>query len=300
MATDFGFEFLTSIGGEQSTVDQSVDLVAVRTKFLDDQLIHALGDGDDAIRQVVFPGVGGDSRTFRLDIPTDCVVFNIDLPAVIEFRRSILAKSKVESSSGEVHEIEFDLRKNDWPFALLEHGFDPTLPSCWMVEGLLMYLDEDEVKIFMATVQDLCAKGSRIFGDVLNHAMIHSPSMDQFYERWEQYGAAPKWGTDEPEEFFSQFHFEIKAIQFGEKEADYGRIPQAVISFLQEHPRESTPAIPRNFLFTGVKTEDSEMDWDKEELLHQAKVSLRTLSGIVNEELLIPFRMLMESFQLEK
>ncbi|ORB62331.1 hypothetical protein BST47_23590 [Mycolicibacterium tusciae] len=36
-------------------------------------------------------------------------------------------------------EVAVDLR-DDWPRALLDHGLDPTSPSAWIAEGLLIYL----------------------------------------------------------------------------------------------------------------------------------------------------------------
>ena len=54
-----------------------------------------------------------------------------------------------------------DLRY-DWPKALHEAGFEATVPTAWLAEGLLMYLPADAQDRLFEQITELSAAGSRI------------------------------------------------------------------------------------------------------------------------------------------
>ena len=54
-----------------------------------------------------------------------------------------------------------DLRQ-DWPKALQEAGFDPSKPSVWSIEGLLMYLPAAAQDLLFDRIEGLAAPGSRV------------------------------------------------------------------------------------------------------------------------------------------
>ena len=112
-----------------------VNYQAARTKYFDDYFDNA---ADAGVRQIVIPAAGLDSRAYRLAWPEGTVVFELDQPQVLEFKRDVLTRSG-ESPTAERREIAVDLR-DDWPAALRGSGFDPSRPSAWIVEGLLVYL----------------------------------------------------------------------------------------------------------------------------------------------------------------
>ena len=55
--------------------------------------------------------------------------------------------------------VAIDLR-HDWPAALREAGFDPTLPTAWSAEGLLAFLPSDAQDRLLDNVTALSAPGS--------------------------------------------------------------------------------------------------------------------------------------------
>ena len=110
-----------------------VNFQGVRTRYFDTYFVKAAAAG---VRQIVLLAAGLDSRAYRLDWPAETVVFELDQPQVLEFKRAALAGVR---PTAERREIAVDLR-DDWPRALLEHGFDPSSPSAWIAEGLLIYL----------------------------------------------------------------------------------------------------------------------------------------------------------------
>ena len=62
--------------------------MAMRTKFFDDYFAAASARG---IRQAVILASGLDSRAYRLAWPSPTVVYEIDQPAVIDFKTTTLA-----------------------------------------------------------------------------------------------------------------------------------------------------------------------------------------------------------------
>ncbi len=139
--------------------------VAVRTAFFDEQLLDACRIG---CRQVVLLASGLDARAFRLDWPAGVRLFEIDLSDVMAFKESVLsargARARCERTS-----LPIDLRE-DWPAALGQSGFRPAVPTAWLAEGLLIYLDADEAASLLTTIGGLSARGSQLACERANFA----------------------------------------------------------------------------------------------------------------------------------
>ena len=63
--------------------------MAVRTRFYDQFFVDATRSG---IRQAVIVAAGLDARAYRLPWPQGTVVYEVDLPDVIDFKTSTLSK----------------------------------------------------------------------------------------------------------------------------------------------------------------------------------------------------------------
>jgi methyltransferase (TIGR00027 family) len=83
-------------------------------------------------------------------------VFELDQPQVLAFKADVLAN---HTPTAHRREIAVDLR-NDWPQALQEHGFDPSAPSAWIAEGLLIYLPATAQRQLFTGIDALSAPGS--------------------------------------------------------------------------------------------------------------------------------------------
>jgi methyltransferase (TIGR00027 family) len=142
-----------------------VDFFGVRTRFFDAFFPETSSAG---IRQAVIVASGLDSRAYRLEWPTESVVYEIDQPAVIAFKRSTLSRLGAEPAT-ELRSVETDLR-HDWPTALRQQGFDPAEPTAWMLEGLMIgYLPADAQNRMLDQITELSAPGSRLIADHLPH-----------------------------------------------------------------------------------------------------------------------------------
>ena len=112
------------------------------------------------MRQIVILAAGLDSRAYRLAWPDGTVVFELDQPQVLEFKHEVLA-ARGDAPTAERREIAVDLR-DDWPQALRDSGFDPSKPSAWLAEGLLVYLPATAQHQLFAGIDSLAAPGSHV------------------------------------------------------------------------------------------------------------------------------------------
>jgi methyltransferase (TIGR00027 family) len=130
------------------------DVMAVRTRFFDDFFLSS------GLPQSVILASGLDARAYRLPWPSGSVVYEIDQPEVIEFKTRTLAELGA-CAGAELRTVAIDLR-DDWPRALRDRGFDPTAPTAWIAEGLLIYLPPDAQDRLFDNITALSAPGSRL------------------------------------------------------------------------------------------------------------------------------------------
>ena len=146
------------LSGEVGTAAAMMtNLMAVRTKFFDDFFTTA---GDAGIRQAVILAAGLDSRAYRLDWPAGTVVYEIDQPEVIAAKTGTMAQIGATPTC-ERRPVAIDLRE-DWPAALRAAGFDPSAPTAWIAEGLLIYLPPEAQDKLFDNITALSAPGSRL------------------------------------------------------------------------------------------------------------------------------------------
>ncbi|KZM69866.1 SAM-dependent methyltransferase [Nocardia terpenica] len=141
----------------------SSGIMGLRTKFCDD---HFLAAAEAGMRQAVILAAGLDVRAYRLAWPAGTVVFGLDQPKVLEFKRQVLDDNNAEPAADR-RAIAMDLR-DDWPAALLNAGFDPSVPTSWTAEGLLPYLPGAAQNVLFERIERLSAPGSRVALDALS------------------------------------------------------------------------------------------------------------------------------------
>lgn len=135
--------------------------LAVRTRYFDDFLLDACAAG---IRQVVLLASGLDTRGYRLALPEDTTLFDIDQPRVVAFKDATLSGLGITPSI-QIRYVGIDLRKA-WDAALRQAGFNVGLPTAWVAEGLLAYLPSGAQDRLLDTITALSANGSRLAAEV--------------------------------------------------------------------------------------------------------------------------------------
>ncbi|MEE2854497.1 MAG: class I SAM-dependent methyltransferase [Actinomycetota bacterium] len=171
--------------GRGKDLGLETDSIAVRTRFFDDFFTGAARDG---VRQAVILAAGLDARAYRLSWPPGCVVYEVDQPAVIEFKSATMS-SLAATPTAERRTVGVDLR-DDWPAALRASGFDATQPSSWSAEGLLMYLPPEAQDRLFDNITELSAPGSVLATEY--HPAAAGTTMSQraqeFNDRWAKVG----------------------------------------------------------------------------------------------------------------
>jgi methyltransferase (TIGR00027 family) len=125
-------------------------LVALRAKQLDDWCAAFLARHADAV--VLHLGCGLDGRGYRLAPPPSVLWFDLDQPAVIELRR------RLYDDTDSYRMIGSSVTDPQW----LDHI--PTgRPTLVVAEGLLMYLQESEVRQLLERLTDRFDSGELLF-----------------------------------------------------------------------------------------------------------------------------------------
>ena len=160
--------------------------MTVRTRWFDTLFTAAAAAG---VRQAVILAAGLDARAYRLDWPDGTTVYELDQPEVIQFKTQTLAGLDAKPKAD--HRTIAIALRDDWPKALLDPGFDPTQPTAWIAEGLLIYLPPEAQDLLFDRINELSAPGSRV-------ATEHIPDVTMFSdERSEQITARlKKYGHD--------------------------------------------------------------------------------------------------------
>ena len=160
-----GLDFVTRfVDGDIPNLDpqHTAQGMAVRTGFFDHFFSDATRGG---IRQAVILASGLDTRAYRLPWPHGTVVYEVDMPEVIEFKTATLAGLGAQPKAA-LRIVAVDLR-GDWPRALREAGFATDRPAAWIAEGLLVYLPPDTQDALFDHITALSAPGSRLATEFL-------------------------------------------------------------------------------------------------------------------------------------
>ncbi|MFJ8477387.1 class I SAM-dependent methyltransferase [Kitasatospora sp. NPDC094011] len=190
--------------------------VVIRTRFLDDLLAQACASG---VRQVVLLGAGMDSRAYRLHWPEGTRLFEVDTAQPLDFKASVLRQEQAVARC-ERTTVAVDLRE-DWPAALAAAGHDPTAPTAWIAEGLLIYLPQDAVELLLTRIGAQSAPGSRM-GLTLGSRGV----LERFATDAAPGSAAALWVSempDDPVHWLAGHGWEARSHTLRERAAAYGR-----------------------------------------------------------------------------
>jgi methyltransferase (TIGR00027 family) len=152
---------------DQSDLDWITQGIAARTRFYDHYFLNATKSG---VRQAVILAAGLDARAYRLHWPPGTVVYEVDMPQVIDFKSTTL-RNLGAVPTAQRHTVGVDLR-SDWPAALTTAGFDPSAPTVWSAEGLLNYLPAEAQDALFDGITSLSGPGSRLAFEFMSDITI--------------------------------------------------------------------------------------------------------------------------------
>lgn len=119
-----------------------------RTKIIDDMIAAALAEGCD---RIVNLAAGFDTRPYRLDLPADLTWVEADLPALIE-EKNVLLVAQTPRCRLQRRGVDLSDAAQRWEF--LTHALDGAVKPLVITEGLIIYLDDHDVRGLARDLRD--------------------------------------------------------------------------------------------------------------------------------------------------
>jgi len=140
-ARDLAGERGEQIAGELSRFGMHSWPIVVRTQVIDELILHAIeADGYDTVLNLA---AGLDTRPYRLTMPATLRWVEVDMPEVIEHKSRIL---KDATCFCRLERYALDLRDVEARRDMLQKVGAAATRMLVVTEGLLLYLDEEQVK----------------------------------------------------------------------------------------------------------------------------------------------------------
>jgi methyltransferase (TIGR00027 family) len=131
-----------------------VRTLAVRTRFFDDAVMHALGDG---VTQIVILGAGYDTRALRFRTP-GVRFFEVDHPST---QRDKLARlEQIGATLDGVAFVAADFTKRGLDDRLGDAGYERQTRTLFTCEGVFRYLPEQSFRDLLGVTASIAAAGS--------------------------------------------------------------------------------------------------------------------------------------------
>lgn len=187
--------------------------VIARVRYFDDLISRSI---DEGLEQLVILGAGYDSRPYRIDGLKKIKTFEVDHPAT-----QAMKIEKIKKIFGllpdHVVYVPADLATDDLGQKLLENGYDRSLKTIFIMEGLLMYLTPETVDEILSFIVENSEKESAILFDYYPQSVVDGSCElevgKNIHNQLMQLGEPLKFGIDDDmiEEFlssrgFSQVH----------------------------------------------------------------------------------------------
>ena len=140
-------------------------------------------------KQVINVGAGVDTRPYWLSCLSHATYYwAIDTVSVIKYKHTILdgleKKGQLPCLMCPIRTVSMDVGKESIVNVLSEaYKFDTSIPSCWILEGLIMYLKRADVEQLMDSISQLSQTSSYlILNFSTNMPATSSPSIDELDE----------------------------------------------------------------------------------------------------------------------
>jgi len=141
------------------------DMIALRTAAIDTAVRDAISDG---ATQLVILGAGYDGRAWRMPELAGVKVFEVDHPATQGDKRAHL--TELPPATGIVTFVSIDFERESLGTVLERAGHNRSSPTCWIWEGVVMYLTRDAMRATLADVAGRSAPGSTL---IVNYHTAH-------------------------------------------------------------------------------------------------------------------------------
>ena len=172
--------------------------------------------------QIILLGAGLDSRAYRLKSleRNSHKIFEVDLPNVIEYKENLL---KGQTPMCELTRVPLNLSDSNWTATMIDHGFEPKLPTYWILEGLVYYMEKKDAFSLFAKTAEISSEESQIFVDLMHQSRWLSDIYTINSNLTDPFSRNIKWGIDikDVPKFFISANWDV-SCEFADK-YDYNR-----------------------------------------------------------------------------
>ena len=141
------------------------DMIALRTSAIDTAVRDAITRG---ATQLVILGAGYDGRAWRMPELQGITVFEVDHPATQGEKRARI--KELPQATGIVSFVPINFEVESLAKVLERAGHDRSSPTCWIWEGVVMYLRRDVMLATLADIAKRSAPGSTL---IVNYHTVH-------------------------------------------------------------------------------------------------------------------------------
>lgn len=203
----------------EQVITKRTRYIAVRTKFMDDLIQSALAQAQ--YQQVVILGAGLDTRAYRLAWAPGTTVYEVDSPEVLNYKAQVLQNVSPACTYQPIAG-NLTLPHSEWATAILNAGYQTTLQTIWLLEGVVMYLQEEEVHRLLQILSALSAAGSLLgidgvkVGSIVAGQQAREAKRGRVVRHWQ-------FGHDAPQQLLARYGWVANVSEPQEVEAGYGR-----------------------------------------------------------------------------
>lgn len=161
--------------------------VAVRSRLAEDEWAQSKQRG---VRQCVILGAGLDTLAYRTEIPENCRIFEVDLPATQRWKRDCLHVAGIDEPASLTF-VPVDFESSTLAGALEEAGFLRNEPGFLSWLGVTMYLEEAAVSDTLRFIASLAVESSVIFDYAVHPSLLSAReqrAMEAISDRTSEYG----------------------------------------------------------------------------------------------------------------
>lgn len=142
--------------------------IIARVRYFDDFVKRSM---DEGMEQLVILGAGYDSRPYRIDALKKIRTFEVDHPATQAAKMEKIRKIFGLLPDHVVY-VPADLAEDSLGQKLAEKGYDRSLKTLFIMEGLLMYLTPGTVDEILSFIVENSGKGSAIIFDYYIQSVV--------------------------------------------------------------------------------------------------------------------------------
>jgi methyltransferase (TIGR00027 family) len=139
-----------------------------RTAYIDSVFAHSCREG---IPQIVFLGAGYDTRSIRYrDYIKNTKIYELDIPTTQKRKIDCLCEAGLKAPETLTY-VPINFEKENILDVLLKSGYDPTIQSLFIWEGVMYYLTKSSVESILKFIAEQSGSKSRICFDCLNEEL---------------------------------------------------------------------------------------------------------------------------------